>query len=979
MDKTGVVEALPVGNAALTVSGSVVDEDNAPLPGVNILVKGSTIGTTSDANGKYTITVAEGTETLVFSFIGYASQEIAINNQTQINVTMSVDMTSLSEVVVIGYGTQSKQDLTSSVASVKSENFVKGNVMDAGQLLQGKVAGLSVSVPSGDPTGGTQILLRGQSTILGTNQNPLILIDGVPGDLKTVAPEDIESIDVLKDGSAAAIYGTRGTNGVILITTKRASGDYQNRVEYSASVSTQSIARQLEMLSASDYRNQIADGSRAATDDLGASTNWLDEIKQTPFSHIHNITFRGGNARTNYLATINYRGLEGIFLKSDNKTLTGRVDMNHSMFNEKVLLNFGFLSQSNRFNTSGDGASFNGYTYRQALIRNPTAPVRDDNGNWQEYDGFNYENPVARLEESDGRNKSQNTRLNATVTWKPIIGLKLSSLFSINRFNQTRGYAETKKHISTIRDGRNGYASNGTRETEDKLMELTAQYSKTINDHSFTVLGGYSYQYNFYRDFWMQNWDFPTDVFSYHNIELGNALQEGEARMDGVTTETNLISFFGRATYNFKDRYLLMTSLRHEAASQLYGTEKPWGTFPAVSVGWRIANEAFMEDVTFLDDLKLRVGYGVTGTPNSNGFGAVALLGYGEYFYYNGQWIRTLVPSQNENPHLKWEEKHETNFGLDFSIFNSRISGSIDYYVRTIKDLLYDYAVPSPPNLYTTTRANVGEMENKGLEIFLTVVPVRKDDFEWTSSFNFSTNSNKLVSLSNDLYKTTNDYFTAGETGEPIQTHTHLVRVGERIGDFHGFKVVDVGEDGKWIYEDADGNHVSTAEFSKSFENKHVLGNGLPKYYAGWNNNIRYKNFDLAVTMRGAFGYQILNYERMYLENPTISEYNRLKSSQKRVFGKTKLTSELEFNSYYIEDGDFWKIDNITVGYNLPKINSKYIQSARFFVSTLNTVTITKYKGIDPEVNRLGLSPGNDGRDKYPTTRTYTLGFTVNF
>jgi hypothetical protein len=270
-------------------------------------------------------------------------------------------------------------------------------------------------------------------------------------------------------------------------------------------------------------------------------------------------------------------------------------------------------------------------------------------------------------------------------------------------------------------------------------------------------------------------------------------------------------------------------------------------------------------------------------------------------------------------------------------------------------------------------------MENKGLEIFLTVVPVRKDDFEWTSSFNFSTNSNKLVSLSNDLDKTTNDYFTAGETGEPIQTHTHLVRVGERIGDFHGFKVVDVGEDGKWIYEDADGNHVSTAEFSKSFENKHVLGNGLPKYYAGWNNNIRYKNFDLAVTMRGAFGYQILNYERMYLENPTISEYNRLKSSQKRVFGKTKLTSELEFNSYYIEDGDFWKIDNITVGYNLPKINSKYIQSARFFVSTLNTVTITKYKGIDPEVNRLGLSPGNDGRDKYPTTRTYTLGFTVNF
>lgn len=964
---------------AFTVSGTVFDETNAPLPGVNVVVKGTTIGTTSDKDGKFSLTVAEGTETLIFTFIGYAPQEVAINNQTQINVTLKADMTSLEEVVVIGYGTQSKQDLTSSVASVKSENFVKGNVLDAGQLLQGKVAGLTVSVPSGDPTSGTQIVLRGQSTVLGTNLSPLILIDGVPGDLKTVAPEDIESIDVLKDGSAAAIYGTRGTNGVILITTRRANSNYVNRVEYSASFSTQKIARRLEMLDAADYRAQIAEGTRDASDDKGTSTNWLDQITQTPFSQIHNVTFRGGNAKTNYLASFNYRGLEGIFLKSDNKTLTGRVDVNHSMFDDKVQLNFGFLSQSNRYNTSGDGSSFNGYTYRQALIRNPTAPVKDADGNWQEYDGFNYENPVSRLEESDGRNNSQNTRLNTTISWKPINSLKLSSLFSLNRYNQTRGYAETKKHISTLRDGRNGYASNGTQEKEDKLMELTAQYSKEIQDHSFTVLAGYTYQYNFYRDYWMQNWDFPTDVFSYHNIELGKALQEGEAVIDGTTTETNLISFFGRATYNYKDRYLLMASLRHEAISQLYGTNNPWGNFPAVSVGWRIANESFMQGVAFIDDLKLRAGYGVTGTQNSSGFGAVALLGYGEYFYYNNEWIRTLVPSQNPNPYLKWEEKHETNVGLDFSVLDQRVSGSVDYYVREIQDLLYDYPVPSPPNLYTTTRANVGVMRNKGLEVLVNIVPVRKGDLEWTTSFNFSTNSNELVSLSNDLYQTTNDYFTAGSTGEPIQTYTHLVKVGESIGNFHGFKVVDVSEDGKWVYEDADGNHVNADEFSKSFENKKVLGNGLPKYYAGWNNNVRYKNFDLAVTMRGAFGYQILNFERMYLENPTIEEYNRLKSSQDKVFGKAKLSSELEFNSYYIENGDFWKIDNVTLGYNFPKLNLKHIQSMRIYISTLNTAIITKYKGIDPEVGRLGLDPGNDNRDKYPTTRTYTLGFTVNF
>lgn len=964
---------------AVTVAGRVLDETSSPLPGVNILVKGTSIGTTTDADGRYSIDVPEGNETLVFTFIGYTTQEVAIDNRSVIEISMSPDVKSLQEVVVIGYGTQSRQELTSSVASVKSEDFVKGNVLDAGQLLQGKVAGLSVSTPSGDPTSGTQIVLRGQSTILGTNVNPLILIDGVPGDLKTVAPEDIESIDVLKDGSAAAIYGTRGTNGVIIITTKRANAKEVNQVEYSASISTQTIARQLEMLSAGDYRNQIAAGSRAPSDDLGASTDWLNEIQQNPVSHIHNLTFRGGNAKTNYLATFNYRSLEGIFLKSDNRTFTGRFDLNHSMLDDKLLFNFGYINQTNQHNTSGDGTSFNGYTYRQALIRNPTAPIHTADGDWQEYDGFNYENPVARLAESDGQNRSQNSRINSTVSYQPVEGLKLSALFSLNRYNQTRGYAETKKHISTKRDGRNGYVSNGTRETEDRLMELTAQWSKGFGHHELNLLGGYSYQSNFYRDYWMQNWDFPTDVFSYHNIELGNALARGEAVIDGFTSKTNLISFFGRATYSFRDKYLLMASLRHEAASQLYGAADPWGTFPAVSAGWRVINEGFMQNVPAFSDLKLRAGYGVTGTPNSNGFGAVALLGYGDFFYYEGKWIRTLVPSQNENPYLKWEEKHETNFGLDFGLFQDRISGSVDYYIRQIQDLLYDYAVPSPPNLYTTTRANVGKMENKGLEVVVNLIPVQTEKLKWVSSFNFSTNSNKLKSLSNELYQATNDYFTSGNTGEPIQTHTHLVRVGERIGDFHGFKVVDIGEDGRWIYEDADGNHVPSAEFAKSFENKHLLGNGLPKYYAGWNNQVQFGNFDLSVTMRGAFDYQILNFERMYLENPTLTEYNRLQSSQEKIFGKAMLNSELEFNSYYVEDGDFWKIDNITLGYNIPKIGTDVIKSARIYVSTLNTVTITGYKGIDPEVDRLGLSPGNDNRDKYPTARTYTLGLSVTF
>ncbi|HEY8933654.1 MAG TPA: SusC/RagA family TonB-linked outer membrane protein [Cyclobacteriaceae bacterium] len=964
---------------AFNIKGKVVDEQGSPLPGVNVVVKGTTTGTTTDAEGVYSLKLNDGNETLIFSFIGYATLEMPVGGNTVLDVTLKSDIVSLGEVVVVGYGTQTKSDLTSSVASVKSENFIKGNVMDAGQLIQGKVAGLTVSVPSGDPTSGSQILLRGSSTLLGTNTNPLILVDGVPGDLRTVAPEDIESIDILKDGSAAAIYGTRGTNGVIIITTKRAKAD-EGRVEYSSSFSTQQITRKLNMLTAADYRRQIADGTRLATDDKGASTDWLKQITRTPFSQIHNLTFKGGNSKTNYLASFNYRGLEGIFLKSDNRTLTGRVDINHSMFNDKLTFNFGFINQTNRYNTSGDGTSFNGYTYRQALIRNPTEPVKNAQGNWYENTGaFNYENPVSRIKESDGENRSQNSRLNTTIVYKPFEGMRLSALFSSNRFNQARGYAETKKHISNLRDGKNGYVSNGARETEDRLMELTAQYTRSIGDHNATLLAGYGYQSNYYRDFWMTNYDFPTDAFSYHQIQLGNALAEGKAQMNGFTSKTNLISFFGRATYNFRDKYLLMASLRHEAASQLYGANHPWGTFPAISAGWKISNEPFLKSISMIDNLKIRAGYGVTGTPNSNGFGAVSLLGYGDPFYYEGNWIRTLVPSQNPNPYLKWEEKHETNVGLDYSLFNGRVSGTVDYYIRRIKNLLYDYPVPSPPNLYTSTRANVGVMENKGVEVMLNIVPVQTKDLQWTTSFMYSTNTNKLVTLSNDLYKTTNDYFTVGGTGEPIQTFTHLVKVGEKIGNFYGFKVVDITEDGKWIYEDNKGEHVEAASFSKSFDNKKVLGNGLPKAYVNWNNTVQYKNFDLSVTMRGAFGFQILNFERMYLENPTITNYNRLKSSEDKVFGKAKLNSELEFNSYYIENGNFWKIDNITLGYNFKNLNTKFMRSARVYVSTLNTFIFTHYKGIDPEVNRLGLDPGNDGRDKYPTARTYTIGFNLAF
>jgi TonB-linked SusC/RagA family outer membrane protein len=981
------------------ISGVVIDSSTGEtLPGVNIVIAGSRNGVITDNEGKFSIVVPSNS-ILDCSYVGYASKKMLTGKQGQMRIALDPDIKKLDEVVVIGYGTLKKADVTSSVATVKAENFIKGSVSDAGQLVQGKVAGLTVVMPTGDPTGSSQIVLRGNTTLVGASINPLVLIDGIPGDMKTVAPQDIESIDVLKDGSAAAIYGSRATNGVILITTRRADGNIKSSVEYSSYVSIQSIAKKLNLSTAADFRQQIKDGYRDTNSDLGSTTDWLSEISRQPVSHEHNLTFRGGNKTSNYLVNLNYNSAQGVFLKSYNEAFNGRADINHSMIDDKLKLNFGILNSTKKMN------GFNGYIYRQALIQNPTAPVQNADGTWfQQLTKFEYENPVSDLKESDGLTSQHLSRFNGTITLTPIEGLKLSSVFSYSKWNQTNGYSETKQHASTLRDSKNGYANIGSAESQDKLAELTAEYSKSFGNHRIKGLIGYSYQENTYTNMYMENWDFPTDQFGYYNIGLGEANKNGKVTnaQSSYHSETNLIGFFGRLNYNYNDKYLLMASLRRESASQLWGTKDPWGTFPAVSLGWRLTKEPFMQKQTLFNDIKIRAGYGVTGTQPSDLFKGVGLVGYDQYILSNGKWVRTLIPTQNANPDLKWEEKKETDFGVDFSMFKNRVSGTIDYYIRNIDGLLFDYAVPSPPNLYSTTRANVGKMSNKGLEVLINYTPFQSKDFEWTTGVSFSTNTNKLVSLTNSIYTTSSDYFTTGYTGPPAQTFTHIVKVGEPLGNFYGFKVIDICNDksdvanyGQWIYEGADGKPVKYSDFKHSFGDKKVLGNGLPKYYAGWTNRFRYKNWDLSITQRGAFKFQVANMSRLMYENPTYTQYNLLKSAFDKVYGKALLKSPQEFNSYYVENGDYWKIDNVTLGYNITNTGTKYIRSIRLYVSSLNTLIISGYKGIDPEVSLVtsgggsqggininsgaGLAPGVDQRDKYPTMRTFTFGLNVTF
>ena len=954
------------------ITGTVIDRSGTPLPGVNVIVTGSTHGTIADTEGKYSIDIPAGSKSLTFTFVGMETQEISIGKLTQLNVTMVNSEIGLDEVVVVGYGTQRKLEVTSAVASVKTDDFIKGSVKDAAQLIQGKVAGLTIVTPSGDPEAQSQILLRGTATLATTTQ-PLILVDGIPGSLNTVPSEEIESIDVLKDGSSAAIYGTRGTNGVILITTKRASGNLEPTIEYNSYISTQSFVNLPKMLSAEEYRARLAQGTEFQ--DLGSSTDWVKEIsRKNPLSHNHNLTFSGGNSKTNYLATLGFCQREGIFITSESRTFNNRFDLNHNMFNDKLKINLNYINVN-----INSGIPFDGSIYKQATRYNPTAPIKNPDGTWFENSLLTENvNPVAWLKEQYGGDQSQSTRVSGSITWLPVIGLNLKMLLSNNQGNSMSSIARTKNHYVSTQDGNNGTSEKSSAQNTDQLMELTALYSKTNNSHNFSALAGYSYQHNINEYESMFNYDFPAGNFSYiDNIGLGNALSKGKGSQSSYKEASNLIGFFGRLTYNYKEKYLLMANLRHEASSRFVGTKEPWGTFPSISVGWRISEENFMKEIGFVNNLKLRAGYGVTGTAPDKLFLGVSRLGYDTRYLIDGQWVLGLSPINNPNPYLKWEVKKELNVGLDFSILKEKISGSIDFYNRRTDGLLYDYAVPSPPNLYNITKANVGVMDNRGIEVLLNFTAVRTKEFSWNSTITFSTNRNKLVSLDNDLYKVTNPWFNAGVTPTPILLYSHRVEVGKEIGNFWGFKVIDVSDDGYWIYEDKDGKPAATVTES----DKKKLGNGLPKFYAGWNNTFRYGNFDLDITMRGAFGFQIINSQRMLFDVPGFSGYNQLSSAYDKVFGKVVLNKNVypDYNSYFVENGDYWKIDNVTLGYNFGVSGTRHIKIARVYVSTLNTLIITGYKGMDPEVNELGLTPGYDNRDKYPSTRVYTVGLRISF
>ena len=861
------------------------------------------------------------------------------------------------------------------MSSVDAADFVQAPARDAASLIAGKVPGLAVTTPSGDPTSGTEISLRGVTTLQGPT-SPLVLIDGVPGNLNTVAPQDIQSISVLKDASAAAIYGSRASNGVILITTKKYEGGAPT-VRYDGYMSYQTINRSPQFLQAADYRSLIAKGYKF--EDLGYSTNWQNEVLRKPVSQRQNMSVSGGTGTTNYTASLNYENAQGIFKRSDNQNFTARVDVGQSLLNDRLHVDFNMLTG---LNNHFMGPDYN-YIWRQTLIRNPTDRAVDSTGAWQERGTYFYTNPLGLINEDNGNYEGRDLRLNGTLTFKPIDKLNLSMLTGTERTSSLTGDATTFQHVNTTQSGLNGTASRSSGSDVDRILELTGTYSADRGDNHATLLGGYSYQDFESENFYASNYGFPTDLFGYNQLQQGSALTTGNASMGSDKSSYKLVGYFTRLNYDWQNRFLLNGSLRYEGNSR-FGAAHKWGMFPAISAGWRLDNESFVKRIApVFNELKLRVGYGVTGIAPDQSYLSLTSYRYRDKFLYEGQWVEGLEPARNPNPDLRWERKSEINTGVDYALFNSRLSGSLDVYQRDTRDMLYNYNVPVPPFLYGQILANVGHMSNKGVEAQLSYDVIRRPRMSWTTSANWSVNKNRLVSLSNDIYQAGN-FIQAGYTGEPIQTYTHRVDIGGPIGNFYGYKSVDIDTAGAWIVLDSLGNRISINDAKE--KDKRVIGNGLPKQYLAWNNAVRVGNFDLNVNMRGAFGFQILNFQRLYYENPKILQYNMLKSAFDPVYGKRPVNYDLAYVSYYIENGDYWKVDNVSLGYTLGKHALQRlfggVSDARIYISGTNLLTLTGYKGLDPEVTTTGtdgLSAGDDQRDKYPTTRMFTTGISVRF
>lgn len=942
------------------ISGRITDIHNQPLVGVTITVKDSHIATTSDTNGHYKLLIPNTDNYLIFSMIGFESTELSIDGSSQLNVQLKSLIGDLEEVVVIGYGSQTKREISGSVTNVQEKDFNKGVNRNATDLLRGKVAGLTITSGSGDVSSGETIRLRGTSSLTGSS-SPFVVIDGVPGlSINSVAPQDIESISVLKDASASAIYGSRSAGGVILITTKKGVSS-NPLVNYDGYIGIDNVSNKPKMLSANKWREYVKSNNIDVEGiDKGANTDWFDEILRTGISHNHSLSLSGGGDNSSYRGAANYLNRQGVALGNDLSSLNGRLSFSQKTLNNKVEISM-VGSMTEREYSPTDDRNF-------VLAYNmlPVWPVKNDDGSWFDSRGYDEGNPVRNLRFNKRDSKESSYYLNSQIK----IDLLKNLVARINVMKERSSNDNGNYNHSETERGRDdqGFASRSASTSDRKLLETTLEYSlRTENSHNISLLTGYSYEDYHYQNSGAQSRQFVTNFFDYNNLGAGEILRSGDV-WSGANMH-KLISFFGRANYSFKDRYILSTSLRRDGSSK-FGKNNKWGLFPSVSMAWNIMQEEFISK-NVINDLKLRVGYGAVGNQDGlNPYQTIQLYAPSGRYYDNGTWYESYRIGQNANPDLKWEETAMFNIGLDYSLINGRINGTVEFYNKKTRDLLYTYQVPVPPYLYPSMIANVGTMSNKGVEVLINGAPISNEKFSWNVSFNFAHNKNRITKLSNENFSTSSIKLGSASVRGAAHTTTHIIEEGREVGTFFGWRNLGLDENGKYIMDDMIDGKPGLTDDDRTY-----IGSAQPKFTYGLNNNFSYKNFDFSFFLRGVYGNDVLNFSRMaYATTQWLPGGNVLEEAL-----TNGLTDNPKYSSYNLEKGSFLRLDNASLGYNFKIHSIKHIKALRLYVNAQNLFIITNYKGLDPEVNMGGLSPGMESRNYYPKSKTFSFGANITF
>lgn len=986
-----------------TLTGTVLDETNMPVPGANVVIQNTTTGTSTDFDGNFSITVSNG-DVLEFSSIGYAKKEVAITGQQTLNVVLAEDASQLEEVVVVGYGSQKKSDITGSVSSVKSEELNAYPVLDAAQALQGRAAGVVVqSNNGGEPGAPISIKIRGNTSI-NASSSPLVVVDGFVGASMPQA-NDIESMEVLKDASATAIYGSRGSNGVILVTTKKGRSGKLS-IEANTTYAIQNISNRLDLLNASefaDYQNQIRTNNGVSTPYAQgpANTDWQDLIYRSGSTSNNQVSFSGGSEKINFYASANYFKQDGIIIGSDFERLTflsnidaqvtDKLKLGMNLFGSRGIKN-GSATQSNgSVSAGGDDV------ITLALRYAPDQPVYNADGTYTFGNtvGDPVDNPFAVATERIDETKTDNFRANLYANYEILEGLSFKTTFGLSTENQTRGIFLPSLLTQTA-GGESGRAIVDTNRETSVLSENYLTYTKEFGKSNLTLLGGYSYQKTVNENFFSEATGFISDGFSYYGLgSATNILQPSSSKSD-----VEIQSQFGRFNYDFDDKYLLTATIRRDGASNFSANEK-YALFPSAALGWKVSNENFLKDSKAISNLKFRASYGVTGNPSIGAYESLSRL---ETLYAssNGQTVSAVTPEQPENPNLKWESSYQTNFGIDLGLINNRVSVSLDYYNIDTKDLILtdnsitEYLGFSGDDIL----ANVGEINNRGLEIALSTKNILKEDFRWTTDFNIAFNKNEVVSLVNDadlFFDATPSYFS--------HDRSYVLRVGEEVGLFWGYEYAGVyqggtapagtqtlsgGVAGDPLFADIDGSGDITEA------DRTTIGNPNPDFTWGFTNNISYKNLDLSIFLQGSQGGDIFNLTNVQLTNgdanTTRAYYNSAWTPTNTDTNAPRVgnNSNREISSRFIEDGSYVRLKNISLGYTVPSdITEKLgLDNLRLSLSGQNLLTFTNYSGLDPEVSYYGSGGNNNtssntaqGFDfgNYPTVRTVTMSLNLKF